>query len=140
MKNRKVAKNITNTLCTLLFAFISVGAFGQRQLDTVDVVMLVSDTTEQYFVDFKFTHREVINGHYVDCFEKDTILTGNRSHGTWWIYGKEVLERHNTSEGQIDPGFCPNCWHDYWAHKEYLDEARCKLPEGLIVWQAVRRE
>lgn len=127
-------------LYCLLCAFISVGALGQRQLDTVDVVILVCDTTEQYYVDLKFTHGEIIDGQYVDYFERDTICTGNRSHEIWWRFGKEVLELHNTAEGQIDPGSCPSCWHDYWVHKEYLDETGYKLPKGLIVWQAVRRK
>ena len=101
---------------------------------------MVCDTTEQYYVDLKFMHGEIIDGQYVDSFERDTMWTGNRSHEIWWRFGKEVLELHNTADGQIDPGFCQNCWHDYWGHKEYLDEMGYKLPKGLIVWQAVRRE
>ena len=136
---KKLIKRTHFAIYTLLCAFISVGVFGQK-LDTIDVVIMVCDTTEQYYVDLTFTHGEIIDGQYVDYFEKDTIWTGNRSHEIWWRFGKEVMELHNTAEGQIDPGFCPSCWHDYWVHKEYLDEIGYKLPKGLIVWQAVRRE
>ena len=136
---KKLIKRTHFAIYTLLCAFISVGVFGQK-LDTIDVVIMVCDTTEQYYVDLTFTHGEIIDGQYVDYFKKDTIWTGNRSHEIWWRFGKEVMELHNTAEGQIDPGICPNCWHDYWVHKEYLDEIGSKLPKGLIVWQAVRRE
>ena len=137
---KKFIKSTRFAIYTLLCAFISVGAFGQRQLDTIDVVIMVSDTTEQYYVTNTFTHGEIIDGQYVDYFKKDTVWTGRRSHEIWWRFGKEVLELHNTAEGQIAPGICLNCWHDYWVHKEYLDEIGYKLPKGLIVWQAVRRE
>jgi len=141
MKNRfRLTEKARYFIYTLLCAFISVGVFGQRQVDTVDIMMMVSDTSEQYYVDTYCTFDTLTDSGWVGRLVKDTILTGNISHEIWWRFGKEVMELHNTAEGQIDPGSCLNCWHDYWVHIEYLDEIGYKLPKGLIVWQAVRRE
>ena len=112
----------------------------ERQLDTVDVLMMVSDTTEQFYIDTKFTHGEIFDGLYVDYFEKDTVWTGTKNHEIYWRFGKEVLELHNTSEGNIDAGACLGCWEDYWVHKEYLDELGYKLPKGLVIWQSVPKK
>lgn len=110
--------------------------FYERQNDTIDVILLVCDTSEVTTERLTFTHGEFVNNSYVDYFKTDTIHTGIRNHSVFWRFGKEVRELHNTSEGQIDPGMCPDCWHDYWQHVKYIDEIGNDLPKEFIVWDA----
>jgi len=49
-----------------------------------------------------------------------------------------VRQKHNTSEGVLDAGFCVNCeWHDYWKHLYYLDKDKLPLDKSIIVWQSI---
>lgn len=50
----------------------------------------------------------------------------------------EVRERHNTSEGQVDPGFCPSCWHDYWKHIKYLTLEKKRIPKTWVVIETIK--
>lgn len=135
-------------LYCLLCAFISVGVYGQRETDTVKVILLVCDTARPIYVSHYATFDSLTSSGWVGTTKTDTSYL-DYSHQVWWRFGMEVLEKHNTAEGKIDPGgsICVNerghivdCYHDYWVHKEYLDEIGYKLPKGLIIWQSVRRE
>jgi len=102
-----------------IYDSVTIEVYEPTQLDTVDVIMLVCDTAERYYIHQIFTHGEIIGNQYVDCFENDTVYTGKKSHKVWWRFGKEVLKLDR---------------YGYRRHKEYLDELGYKLPEGYIIW------
>ena len=84
---------------------------AQRERDTVRVVILVCDTAS----------------------------TSSSPYETAWRFGYSIRELHNTSEGNIDPGWCANCnWQDYWKDLNiYLQENKVPVPKSWIVWQSV---
>src|ERR1019366_906634 len=82
-----------------------------------------------YFIDSSFSYpvQYQVKSTYdtlpVIMLVCDNSMGNVYDHYQLWVYGKkgyEVREKHNTSEGQIDAGFCPSCWSDYWKHIEYL--------------------
>jgi len=135
-------------LYCLLCAFISVGIYGQKEIDTVKVVLLVCDMTKPIYVNNYYTFDSLINNGWVGHLENDTTYL-DYSHQVWWRHGLEILEKHNTAEGKIDPrgsicidsrGQIVDCYHDYWVHVKYLDEVGYEFPKGIIIWQSIRRE
>lgn len=51
----------------------------------------------------------------------------------------EVREKHNTSEGCIDPGFYIGMkWSDYYRHITYLTERKHKISGTWLVYEAER--
>ena len=142
MKNKTLnTRLVRHFLYAVLCVFISVGVYGQRETDTVKVVMLMCDITQNDTIKMVFI---------TDI--KDSTLFFDRiklSHFVYWQFGLEVLEKHNTAEGKIDPGhsMCVDergqivdCYHDYWVHVKYLNNKGKELPKKYIVWQSVRRE
>jgi len=59
------------------------------------------------------------------------------SNPAYWQYGYEVLEKHNTDEGQIDPynqfGYVSQ---DYFIHKSYLNGNKKPFSSSIIIWQS----
>jgi len=132
----------------IIYNSVSTKHSELRELDTVDIIMLVCDTVEKYYVNSYCTFDTVIDERWVGRWISDTIYTGMGKHELWWRFGKEVLELYNTTEGQIDPysrmcinnkGEIVDCYNDYWVHKEYLDELGYPLPKGWVVWQSLNK-
>ena len=135
-------------LYALLCTFISVWVYGQRETDTVNVVMLMCDTAKPYYVNTYCTFDSLTCEGWVGHVEYDTTYYGY-SQVVCWQFGLEILEKHNTSEGKIDPGctICVDergkivdCYYDYWVHVKYLDTDKNEISKDYIIWQSVRRE
>jgi hypothetical protein len=120
---------------------------GQRQQDTVKVVLLASDTAHYYNEYMQFQSCEDVgckdttqkHQMYVSHFKNVKEDRGNHGYGqSYWVYGYSVREKHNTDEGQIDPyhafGYVSR---DYWVHIFYLDDKKQPLKSTVIVWQSV---
>ncbi|MFI5404876.1 MAG: hypothetical protein ACHQ1D_00035 [Nitrososphaerales archaeon] len=108
---RITKKTTMKTLITIAFLVISNLSFSQSfKRDTIECIFLVSyipDTT-----DFSIWH------------------------GAHWLEGFEVKELHNTAEGSIDPGICPDCWEYYWKHICYLTILKKPIPENVTIWMS----
>ena len=110
---------------------------AQRQLDTLRVMILVSDTTKE-----KVQY----------CCEEDTppdnlvgttIITKSGyknvyDYNVYWRWGYSVREKHNTIEGIIDPYFYQGVkYEDYWVHLFYLNYKKERFPATVVVWKSV---
>src|SRR5690348_7801923 len=86
----------------LLLAILMLSAVfcqAQRVRDTVKVVMLVSDTLHY--------------SNFTPQLNKENYF--DKSGSVAYVTGYSVREKHNTSDGVIDPGSCMGCnWRDYW--------------------------
>jgi hypothetical protein len=114
-----------------------------RKIDTIKVVLLVSDTTH-YISEYqvwqsceqagcKTPHNSNLFSHF------KTIKTdeGNGGYGNcYWTYGYSVREFHYGNEF-VNEASCWNC-PDYWKHLYYLNDKKKSVKNtGLIIWQSV---
>ena len=123
--------------------------------DTIPVTMLVSDTSHYYYSYWQeSTYTEdsiMIYGKHISTRHYDSICEdrGQQNFMVFRMNGYSVRERHNTSEGEMDPGGMEcfdehghliDCFHDYWLHVRYLDSNKKPLKSTIIVWQSLNRK
>lgn len=99
--------------------------------DTIDVVMLVCDTSDIVYEQI-FMYGEIVDGKHVDYFKMDTTHTGEYDNSLWWMFGKEVQEINVSNLFVNETGELN--W--MYRHKEYLDSSGDKLRDGIVVWMA----
>lgn len=91
--------------------------------DTIPCFMLCSDTS--------FTLDTLSK------FPKVITLRRYTYEEIFWLHGYEVREKHNESEGVIDPGFyMGRVYKDYYIHKEYIGYDKKPLSKNVVVWVA----
>lgn len=131
-------------LISLIFA--SLILFGQREIDTVKVTLLVCDTAKPFYVNTYSTFDTLINDFWIGHIEYDTIYYDS-NFKVYWTFGYEIREKHNTIEGIIDPYFNKcykdgkevDCYHDYWVHIKYLNFNKQEFPKEVIIWDCKKR-
>lgn len=121
--------------------------FSQAQsykIDTIKVVLLVSDTTH-YISEYcvyqsckeagcKEVHSDLV-AHY-KTIKKDE---GNGGYGNcYWTYGYDVREIHSEAENSIDWYFDHQRPPEYFpVHLYYLNDKKKPVKNtGIIVWQS----
>lgn len=96
--------------------------------DTQRIVMMVSDTAIIRVIDS--VSRKELSRRY--------------DPGVFWIFGYVIREKHNTAEGEVDPGgqICVDqsgkqipCFQDYWKSVGLLDQRKKPLPGSIVIWQ-----
>ena len=117
-------KITTSAFFLVILLLFTVACNAQyRKKDTVKVVMLVSDTLHY--------------SNFIPSLNKENYF--DKAGAVAYITGYSVVELHNTSDGNIDPGSCMGCnWHDYWKDLSiYLDDNKKLLSKSIVVWQVL---
>jgi hypothetical protein len=112
--------------------------------DTVKCILLICDTSRTFTTHSYIKYDTTISEYskftkeqredYIGIGTIDTIWQTPLDE-VCWIKGFEIRELHNTSEGEVDPGICPNCWNDYWKHISYLNNNKKPFSRNIIIWQ-----
>jgi hypothetical protein len=88
-------------------------SYGQLKRDTIEIILLTSDTTVSETPDGILVYHEKVS----------------------YKYGYAVRELHNTAEGQLDAGACSGCWTNYWKPVQILNVEMRPFKKGLLIWQ-----
>lgn len=114
-------------------------------LDTVKVVLMVSDTAHVYDQYYQFQSCEDVgckdtttkHKNFVSHFEQVKEDKGNYGSGqNYWVYGYEVRRKQCCINGNTSnlAYYQPI---PYYTHLLYLDDKRQPLKSTVIVWQSV---
>lgn len=109
--------------------------FGQDR-DTIKVIISISDTSVHSSVSTNY--KMVICGDTTKPFPCDYKHDTSYHYDSniYWVFAYEIREKHNTSEGIIDPMIYANAnYVDYWQHITFLDLNKNPFPSNIIIWQ-----
>lgn len=127
----------------LLFVAVSVKAqvtlfpdTANPTLDTIKVVMLVSDTSHYYSIYYTAHPCKDRTNLYTLCVEAVKEDKGNCGYGQcFWMYGFEVRQKNCCVNGNnTNLSFYQQV--PYYTHLYYLDDKKNKLKSGMIVWMS----